>query len=67
MAKTVYKMVPVKPEVYADMEAKRESLGYPSFSEMLSVVFGSRPKSMLGSLKGEAWLRDIKRDKFDRY
>ena len=64
----MYKMVPVTPEVYSALEKLRDASGFASFNDLLRrVVFPSRPKSMLGSLKGEKWLRGFKREKVDRF
>lgn len=64
----MYKMVPVPPELYALLEETRDSWGLASFADLLYRFVGRpRPKSRLGSHKGEAWLRDIQRDRVDRF
>lgn len=61
-----YKMVPVSPERYAQLEEWRDSLGCSSFDDLFGEFVGKKKIDGFGCWKDEPWLKGFKRDKFDR-
>ncbi|MFH1199900.1 MAG: hypothetical protein V1708_02425 [Candidatus Micrarchaeota archaeon] len=65
-ARKMYKMVPVSPELYSILEEWKDSLGCSSFDELFSEFVGKKKLECFGCWKDEPWLKEFKRDKFDR-
>lgn len=64
----MYKMVPVTPETYANLERMRDEMSLASFDELLRPWVAPKDKpSFFGCWKGKAWAREFKRDRVDRF
>ena len=67
MGKSMYKMVPVSPDIYAGMEASRIELGLASFNELLAHYSRRKKIDGFGCWKDQPWARNFKRENEDRF